>query len=350
MYFRDLLGGEGIVETDCVMRPSPASCRRVFSLLVLLGLWATASLAAPPLAHSEASANVAKHGVLKISPPNVSFGNVQVGYSETLTETLANTGGADLTVYSATTSGTGFTTSGLNVPMVLPPGQSFTFSITFAPQSSGSTTGSVLVSSQNGHATRAIPLTGTGTAAGQLTVSPSTLAFGNVTVGTIKNLTGTLTATGTSVTVLSGTSSSSEFALSRLSYPFTIGAGQSASFTVKFTPQTSGAASGTVSFESDAVTSPTVESLTGTGTAPNQHMVGLQWDPSTSVVVGYNVYRGSTSGGPYGKINPALDPGTTYADASVKGGQTYYYVTTSVDGNGDESSYSNEVQAAIPFP
>lgn len=304
----------------------------------------------PVSAQAGDSANTAKHGVLNVTPPSVSFGNVQVGYSETLTATLANTGGAALTVYSATTSGTGFTTSGLNLPLTLPPGQSFTFSIAFAPQSSGSATGSVLVSSPNGRATRTIPLSGTGTAAGQLTVSPNVLAFGNVTVGTVKNLTATLTATGASVTVFSGTSSSSEFVLGRLSYPFTVSAGQSASFTMTFAPQTSGAALGNVSFESDAANSPTVESLTGTGTASAQHMVGLKWDPSTSVVTGYNVYRGSTHGGPYSRINPALDPSTIYTDASVKGGQTYYYVTTSVDGNGDESSYSNEVQAAIPLP
>jgi fibronectin type 3 domain-containing protein len=67
-------------------------------------------------------------------------------------------------------------------------------------------------------------------------------------------------------------------------------------------------------------------------------------------VVGYNVYRGSQSGGPYSKLNSALDANTTDTDSSVAGGQTYYYVVTAVDSTGLESGYSNQVQAVIPFP
>ena len=43
---------------------------------------------------------------------------------------------------------------------------------------------------------------------------------------------------------------------------------------------------------------------------------------------------GLQRGGPYSKINPALAVGTTYADNSVQGGQSYYYVTTAVDSTG----------------
>jgi fibronectin type 3 domain-containing protein len=89
--------------------------------------------------------------------------------------------------------------------------------------------------------------------------------------------------------------------------------------------------------------------LTGTGAAPPQHSVDLSWT-GTSTVVGYNVYRGSQSGGPYTKINSALDASTTYTDSSVQAGQTYYYVTTAVDSSGAESSYSNQIQAPVPSP
>ncbi len=79
------------------------------------------------------------------------------------------------------------------------------------------------------------------------------------------------------------------------------------------------------------------------------HTVGLSWDASTSQdVVGYNVYRGPSSTGPYTKINTALDPNTSYSDGTVQGGQTYYYVTTAVDSVGNESDYSNQTMAVIP--
>jgi hypothetical protein len=34
----------------------------------------------------------------------------------------------------------------------------------------------------------------------------------------------------------------------------------------------------------------------------------------------------------------------------VQSGTTYFYVTTAVDSSGAESSYSNQVQAVVPFP
>ena len=78
-------------------------------------------------------------------------------------------------------------------------------------------------------------------------------------------------------------------------------------------------------------------------------LVDLSWNAAPAVV-GYNVYRASRAGGPYSKINSVLDAGTVFSDSSVQGGQSYYYVTTSVDSTGAQSSYSNEIQAAIPTP
>jgi fibronectin type 3 domain-containing protein len=47
-------------------------------------------------------------------------------------------------------------------------------------------------------------------------------------------------------------------------------------------------------------------------------------------------------------INTALDASTNYTDDTVVSGATYYYVTTAVNAEGQESAYSNEVQAVIP--
>ena len=89
--------------------------------------------------------------------------------------------------------------------------------------------------------------------------------------------------------------------------------------------------------------------MTGTGTAPKPHTVDLTWTASPDAV-GYNIYRGAVSGGPYTMINSALDSTTAYTDSTVVSGQTYYYVTTAVDGNGIDSGYSNQSQAIIPNP
>jgi fibronectin type 3 domain-containing protein len=77
--------------------------------------------------------------------------------------------------------------------------------------------------------------------------------------------------------------------------------------------------------------------------------VTLNWNPSASIVDGYNVYRGTISGGPYTRINSALDTATSAMDNAVIAGQTYYYVVTAVAGS-KESAYSNQATAVIPYP
>jgi len=190
---------------------------------------------------------------------------------------------------------------------------------------------------------------GNGTSPSQVSVSPATVNFGTVVVGTARSQTGTLSTGNASITVSSATLSSPEFALSGLSFPLTVAGGQSVSFTVAFTPKTTGAAAGNLSFVSDGNT-PTVVYLTGTGTAAPQHNVDLSWNASTSQVVGYNVYRGTQAGGPYIVINSVLNASTNFGDNNVQAGHTYFYVVTAVDGRNNESNLSKEVQAAIPTP
>jgi len=85
-------------------------------------------------------------------------------------------------------------------------------------------------------------------------------------------------------------------------------------------------------------------------TAPTVHSATLNWEASTSVVVGYNVYRATEAGGPYTKLNSSPIGPTSYTDTTVQAGQTYLYVVAAVDGNGVESGVSNEALAAVPSP
>ena len=295
------------------------------------------------------AASVATAGVLSTSDSSLDFGSVQINGTATQSETLTNTGGTNVTITQAQVSGTGFTATGLSLPMTLNPGQSFTFGAAFHPTSGGSATGSISVVSDASDSAVTITLAGTAAVAGQLAVSPATLSFGSVTVGQSKTLNATLSATSSSITVSDASMTSSEFTISGLSLPLTLAAGKSVSFSVSFTPQSSGAASASGSFNSNAANSSAVQALSGTGAAAPQHSVALSWNPSSSSVVGYNVYRGSTAGGPYSKVN-SMNAGTNYVDSSVQAGQTYFYVTTAVDGSGKESGNSNQTQAVIPTP
>jgi Abnormal spindle-like microcephaly-assoc'd, ASPM-SPD-2-Hydin len=290
-------------------------------------------------------------GALTPSPSSLSFGSVQVGNNQQLYETLTNSGGSNVTISQASISGTGFTMNGLNPPAQLTPGQHLSFSVTFTPQSAGSASGNISITSTASNPNLGIPLTGMGTSVpqGQLTVAPTAMNFGNVMVGSDSQLNGTLTASGNSVTVSSDNVIGSAFSISGLSLPVTIPAGQHVQFTMTFTPKGNGTASGSVTFGSDASNSPTVESLTGTGVPPAQHSVNLSWTASISNnVSGYNIYRGVQSGGPYAKINSVLNASTQYSDTTVVDGTTYYYVTTAVNSSNEESVKSNQATAVIP--
>jgi hypothetical protein len=287
-------------------------------------------------------------GQLVANPGNLGFAAVQVGSSLTQSATLTNSGGSSVTIAQGTIAGAGFSMNGLNLPFTLAVGQSVTFSVTFTPVSAGNASGTIFVNSDASNPTLNISLAGTGMAQGQLAVTPISADFGSVTVGTSKTQSATLIASGSSVTLSSASVTDSEFSLSGIAFPVTIAAGQSVPFTLTFGPRASGTAAATLSFASNAANS-AAENLTGTGVAPPQHSVDLSWD-AASAVAGYNVYRASQAGGPYSKINPVLNASTTFTDSSVQGGQNYYYVTTSVDSTGAQSSYSNQIQVVIPSP
>ena len=184
-----------------------------------------------------------------------------------------------------------------------------------------------------------------GSSAGQLTVSPSALDLGSVIVGESGSAAGTLNATGASVTVTGATTTNSVFSIGGLALPVTIPAGQSASFSITFSPLISGTVNGTLTISSNAQPSTATLALSGSGTAAPTHTVSLSWNASTSSgVSGYNVYRAlyaNSTCGSFSKINSVLDTGTLYTDNSVTDGKAYCYATTAVNTSNQESGYSN---------
>lgn len=191
--------------------------------------------------------------------------------------------------------------------------------------------------------------------------APATVSFGNVIVSNPSTQTVTLSGAGTgSTTVSQATVSGTGFSLSGPSLPLTLALGQSVNFTVTFTPPAAGNFTGGITFVSNppngAINSPVTETLTGAGV--NAHYVSLTWQASTSQnVVGYNVYRASSSSGPFTTpLNSSLITTTCgalfcYTDSNVVAGQTYYYVATAVNSSNNQSADSSPpAQATIPSP
>src|ERR1700690_333475 len=204
-------------------------------------------------------------GVLSASATSLAFGSVAVGSNATQSLSLTNTGTATVNIGAATISGTGFPVVGGNPPSLPPVGQRTTVQVQFGPTTSGAASATLIVTSDASNSPLAISLTGTGTQTG-MTISPSSISFGNVTVGQSSSQTVILTNTGSANLVVSGaTVSGAGFGITGLSLPVTIAAGQNTSFSVQFAPTVAGTVSGSIAFTDNASGSQQSLTLVGTG-------------------------------------------------------------------------------------
>jgi hypothetical protein len=295
--------------------------------------------------------------VVSLSPTSLAFDNQAVDMTSTAQSlTLSNTGNAALSITSLALTGSNASdfaqtnTCGSSVAG----GANCTISVTFTPSGSGSRTASVSITDNASGSPQTVSLSGTGTGTAALvSLSPTSLAFGNQSVGaTSAAQTLTLRNAGNaalSITSLALTgSNASDFDQSN-TCGSSLAAGANCTIAVMFTPSVTGSEAASLSIADNASGSPQTVSLSGAGT----HDVILTWGASTTPgVVGYNVYRGTTSGGPYPtELNSSPINGTTYTDATVQAGQTYYYVVTAVASNGvTQSADSNQVSATVPSP
>jgi fibronectin type 3 domain-containing protein len=90
---------------------------------------------------------------------------------------------------------------------------------------------------------------------------------------------------------------------------------------------------------------------TGLSATTGIGIVMLDWNNNTEFdLAGYNIYRSTTSGSGYVKLNSSLLSNSDYVDANVSNQTTYYYVVTAVDVVLLESAYSSQVSAAPSNP
>src|SRR3989442_11643489 len=165
---------------------------------------------------------------------------------------------SSVTLSAASASGTGFSSSGLSVPLTLAAGQNTTFTAQFAPSATGSASGTASVTSNAPGSPLTIALSGTGVAATFLLgANPTSLSFGNVNVGSNGSLSATLTNTGNSnVTISSVTVTGTGFSASGVRAGTTLTPNQSPTLNVAFAPTAAGSVTGSVPVGGKAANSP----------------------------------------------------------------------------------------------
>jgi hypothetical protein len=296
---------------------------------------------------------------ISIVPASVDFKEVVVGQKNSQTLQISNTSNEPISFETLHVSGSGFTLSPVKTPLTLPSGKSLRVTLVFSPTKASAASGSLALSTSNLEAPVSVPLAGSGErAAPQLQADPSSLNFGAVAVRTTSTQTVTLKNTGNvPLTINSAALSHSAFSATGLSSGVSLAPGQTLEFRLAFRPAATGSVSGTLTIGSPTLSSPVKLTLSGSGTSTNtptstpsnvSHSVSLAWSPSPSSVVGYHVYRGTISGGPYSRVTANTIGGLDFSDTSVASVGRYYYVVTAVDSSGEESAFSNE--AAVDFP
>jgi HYDIN/CFA65/VesB family protein len=208
---------------------------------------------------------------MEVTPNPLDFGTVMVGSSSTQTVTLTNNGAANFTVSKVSTSGAGFTISGLSSPEVLSPGQSAQLTVVFKPTSAAQESVNLLVAINTLGPQTAGKLKGTGSTS-LLSVTPSVIGFGNVSVGSPVTQPLRLTNGGSaSVAIKSVSATGGGFSISGLTTPQTLTPGESVNFMAEFNPKVAGSDTGTISIMTTG--SPVNVGLNGVGVSSAPQLV-----------------------------------------------------------------------------
>jgi len=210
--------------------------------------------------------------LLSPNPTALNFGNVNLGSTSNQAVSLTNTGNSAVSISQVTTTGgAGFTTSGISLPMNLAAGQSASLNVTFTPTQVGSVIGSVTVVSDASNSP-SIALSAAAVRP-QISIVPSSVSFGNVTVGATNTQTMTLTNQGTAnLNVSQATVSGSACGMSGYTMPMTLAPGKSGTLTVSFKPTVAGSSSGSLAVVSNDPSSPAAVTLSGSGVAASAQL------------------------------------------------------------------------------
>jgi hypothetical protein len=251
---------------------------------------------------------------LTISAASLSFGSVNVGGSVVQTLKLSSTGSGAVTVNSVAVSGTGYSISGATFPVTIAPNLQVSLQVLFKPTAAGTVAGQLTVkSTSTANPTASVALSGSGVASTpQLSISATSLNFGNVVVNASAAQTLVLTSSGTApVTVSSVSLSGVRYSLSGASFPVSLAAGQSAALQVLFKPTAAGAATGLITIISNSSTNPTATvALSGNGSTTS--------NPS-----------GTPTGTPLSACGDLTASGTYYLSQDVTSPGTCFFIDAS---------------------
>ena len=212
---------------------------------------------------------------LSFTPNVLKFGDVAIGSSGILTDTVTNDGLVPLTItkIALTGSNTTYYKESDNCPRkpsTLAVGATCVATITFTPTISGALDSTLTITDNTSAGTNTLSLSGTGKYP-TLSFSPQSLAFGIVALDKSVSLSDTITNTGLvplTITKIALTGGNTKYYIETDNCPrspSTLAAAATCTATVTFTPTISGALDSTLTITNNTSTGSSALSLTGSG-------------------------------------------------------------------------------------
>jgi hypothetical protein len=268
---------------------------------------------------------------LAASPASLAFGQVPTGARSTLSVSISNSGTATTTITGATAPSAPFSAGSLPASgTTLASGASLSVPITFAPTAAGSFSGQLVVTSATGSVT--VPISGTGVAgAPQLTISPTDLDFGTVTIGTTASKTFDVSNTGN--LLLTITKAAPPAAPFGVPNPIAEGQqlepGDALHVTVTFTPTAAGPANGAYLITGNDNSGARSVTVHGVGAAPG---TGVPVPPPAGG--GWHLNGSATQSGDTTTLTPATanQAGDTVYPVPVTGANLHARFTATISG------------------
>ena len=203
---------------------------------------------------------------ISVSPSSLSFGTVVVGAtSGAKTVTLSNAGSVTLDISGITISANfGYTTGKKPCGTMLAAGASCTISVTFSPLQAGPLTGTLSINDNGANSPQTISLSGTGKAQAALTPATATYAktnVGSTSAAKVFKLANNQTVMLQNIVI----STTGDFSVTSTTCGASLTSNATCTIDVVFTPTVVGTTTGTLQVSDNAVNSPQISNLTGTG-------------------------------------------------------------------------------------
>jgi hypothetical protein len=214
-------------------------------------------------------------GTVTVSPTSLTFAAQAVGTTSPSQQvTLTNSQSTALTINNIFGGGAdpGDFKQSNNCGSSVAAGGSCTINISFAPTATGTRTATLSVSDSANNSPQVVTLTGTGTAGPTISLSPTTINFGNLADGTTSakspiTVTNTGSATVTFSSIAVTRTNSANFAQTN-NCGTSLTQGNACTINVTFSPSTAGSYTAAVTLTDNAANNPQSVALTGTGVAP----------------------------------------------------------------------------------